>query len=73
MKKRSFKSSTGDAKPTDTSLEPGSAKGKGREPKCCLDRVFNFKLGCFASKQNKFISTHAANFRVENMAKVLSC
>jgi hypothetical protein len=25
----------------------GSAKGNGREPKSCLGRVFNFKLGPF--------------------------
>jgi hypothetical protein len=25
----------------------GSAKAKGREPKTCLGRVFNYKLGCF--------------------------
>ncbi len=26
---------------------PGSAKANGREPKSCLGRVFNFKLGHF--------------------------
>jgi hypothetical protein len=25
----------------------GRAKANGREPKSCLGRVFNFKLGCF--------------------------
>jgi len=25
----------------------GSAKANGREPKTCLGRVFNHKLGCF--------------------------
>ncbi len=25
----------------------GNAKADGREPKSCLSRVFNFKLGCF--------------------------
>ncbi len=25
----------------------GSAKAHGREPKTCLSRVFNYKLGCF--------------------------
>jgi hypothetical protein len=25
----------------------GSTKANGREPKSCLGRVFNFKLGCF--------------------------
>ncbi len=28
-------------------LALGSAKANGREPKSCLGRVFNFKLGCF--------------------------
>ncbi len=31
----------------------GSLKANGREPKSCLGRVFNFKLGHFASKQHK--------------------
>ncbi len=26
---------------------PLSVKGNGREPKTCLGRVFNYKLGCF--------------------------
>jgi hypothetical protein len=26
---------------------PGSPKANGREPKTCLDCVFNYKLGCF--------------------------
>ncbi len=25
----------------------GSMKANGREPKSCLDQVFNFKIGCF--------------------------
>ncbi len=25
----------------------GSVKANGREPKTCLGRVFNYKLGCF--------------------------
>ncbi len=25
----------------------GSTEAKGREPKTCLGRVFNYKLGCF--------------------------
>jgi hypothetical protein len=28
-------------------VDVGSAKANGREPKSCLGRVFNFKLGCF--------------------------
>ena len=31
----------------DRHLEAGSAKANGREPKSCLGRVFNFKLGHF--------------------------
>jgi hypothetical protein len=27
--------------------KPGSAKANGKEPKSCLGRVFNFKLGPF--------------------------
>ncbi len=30
-----------------TAVRPGSAKANGREPKSCLGRVFNFKLGPF--------------------------
>ncbi len=29
------------------SVLAGSAKANGREPKTCLGRVFNYKLGCF--------------------------
>ncbi len=29
------------------SIGPGSGKANGREPKSCLGRVFNFKLGHF--------------------------
>jgi hypothetical protein len=28
-------------------VSTGSAKANGKEPKTGLDRVFNFKLGCF--------------------------
>jgi len=28
-------------------FEPGSKKANWREPKTCLGRVFNYKLGCF--------------------------
>jgi len=31
----------------DVSVKPGSAEANGREPKSCLGRVFNFKLGHF--------------------------
>ncbi len=34
----------------------GNAKVNGREPWSCLGRVFNFKLGHFASKQHKCIA-----------------
>ncbi len=27
---------------------PGNAKANEREPKSCLGRVFDFKLGCFS-------------------------
>jgi hypothetical protein len=32
---------------------PGSTISNGREPKSCLGRVFNFKLGCFAQQKHK--------------------
>jgi hypothetical protein len=35
--------------------EPGSAITNGREPRSCLDRVFNSKLGCFATLGRKCI------------------
>jgi hypothetical protein len=30
----------------------GNTKANGREPKSCLGRVFNFKLGCFCYECN---------------------
>jgi len=38
------------------STQAGSAKANGRLPKSCLGPVFNFKLSCFALKQNKCIT-----------------
>jgi len=32
---------------------PGSAITNGREPRSCLDRVFNSKLGCIATLDSK--------------------
>jgi hypothetical protein len=37
-------------------VHPGSGKIYGREPKSCLGRVFNVKVGHFASKQHKCIA-----------------
>jgi len=34
-------------------IEPGSAISNGREPKSCLGRVFNFKLGCFDEQKHE--------------------
>jgi len=28
-------------------VSPGRTKANGREPKTCLGRVFNYKLGCY--------------------------
>ncbi len=50
-----------------------SATANGREPKSCLGRVFNNKLGRFASLAAQVHSTHAATSRVENSAQILSC
>jgi|APCry1669190288_1035285.scaffolds.fasta_scaffold169792_1 hypothetical protein len=52
---------------------PGSAKANGREPKSCLNRVFNFKLGCFVMcrmawpKKQHTIKT--AKLIIENLAQ----
>ncbi len=34
-------------------VEAGSAISNGREPKSCLGRVFNFKLGCFGEQKHE--------------------
>jgi len=34
----------------------GSTKANGREPKSCLYRVFNYKLGCFDKLHKKCIA-----------------
>jgi hypothetical protein len=43
--------------PGSTAVEhsTGSAISNGREPRSCLGRVFNFKLGCFATLGSKCI------------------
>ncbi len=38
---------------TRPKAHPGSAKTNGREPRCCLGRVFNSKLGCIAAPGSK--------------------
>jgi hypothetical protein len=48
----------------------GSAISKGREPRSCLGRVFNFKLCLFALQVH---DTHTTTSRVENSAQVSSC
>jgi hypothetical protein len=37
-------------------MSVGSPKANGRKPKVLLGRVFNFKIGHFASKQHKCIA-----------------
>jgi hypothetical protein len=37
----------------DRTVNPGSAKANGREPKTSLGRVFNSKLGCIATPGSK--------------------
>ncbi len=55
-------------------IQAGSAISNGREPRSCLGRVFNIKLGSFVSKQlNCMARTHTATSRVENSAQVSSC
>jgi hypothetical protein len=49
-----------------TKPNSGSAVTNGREPKCCLGRVFNFKLGRIAALLSK---NAAATSRVENSAQ----
>ncbi len=45
----------------------------GREPKSCLGRVFNFKLGCFARCVQFMAYTNMDESRLENSAQVSSC
>jgi hypothetical protein len=40
-------------KATQIEVETGSAITNGREPRSCLGRVFNSKLGCFATPGRK--------------------
>ncbi len=44
-----FPDPTNDEKTSGTNpgIQAGRAKANGREPKTCLDPVFNYKLGCF--------------------------
>jgi len=51
----------------------GSAISNGREPKSCLDQVFNSKLGHIDILCNKCMVWHAATSRVENSAQGSSC
>jgi hypothetical protein len=41
-----------DAECRDAECRGAKSKGNGREPKTCLGRVFNFKLGRFVAKQS---------------------
>ncbi len=50
----------------------GSEITNGREPRSCLGRVFNSKLGCFATPKVHSMM-HAATTKVENSAKGSSC
>ncbi len=51
----------------------GSTISNRREPKSCLDRVFNSKLGRIAILRNKCMAWHAATSKVENSDQGLSC
>ncbi len=57
---------------TEAVLE-GSTKANGREPKSCLGRIFNFKLGCLGSECNCMAYPSTPTSRVENSAQVSSC
>jgi hypothetical protein len=59
--------------PTTEQAFPGNTKENEREPKSCLSRGFNFKLGCFVIKCNCMAYTITVTSRVENSAQVLSC
>ncbi len=52
----------------------GSAKPNGREPKCCVNQVFKFKLGLFVMYTIPWpIQAHLTpESRFENSAQVLS-
>ncbi len=51
----------------------GSAKANGREPKTCLGRVFNYKLGCFGDVLETHVCGYTPTSIVENSAQVSSC
>ncbi len=53
--------------------KPGSVISNGREPKSCLGRVFNSKLGHIAILRRKCLAWHAATSRVGNSAQGSSC
>jgi hypothetical protein len=54
-------------------LDAGNAISTGKELQNCLSQFFNFKMDSFAKEQKLMCSIHAANYRVEKPAKVLSC
>jgi hypothetical protein len=45
----------------------------GREPKSCVSRVLNSKLGTHVQCQSKCMGIHAATSRAENFVQVFSC
>jgi hypothetical protein len=51
----------------------GSSKANRREPKSCLGRVVNFKLGRFTKSIQFMACTNTAESRLENSAQVSSC
>ncbi len=53
-------------------IATGSAKTNGREPKTCLGRVFNYKLGCFEDVHETHVCGHTPTSIVENSAQVSS-
>ncbi len=54
---------------TSRCLFPGSTKANGREPKTCLGRVFNFKLGCFNDVHVFYLCGRTPTSKVENSAQ----
>jgi hypothetical protein len=51
----------------------GSGKANGREPKTCLGRVLNHKLGCFDDVRETHVCRCTPTSVVKNSAQVSSC
>jgi hypothetical protein len=50
----------------------GSGKANGREPKTCLGRVLNYKLGCYEDVHETHVCGRTPISIVENSAQVSS-